>query len=54
MNNRIVNFAVKKAVSEETQGALYGTLGIDILAPLGTVGNINKQFTPPHLTLTQS
>ena len=45
MNNRIVNFAVKKAVSEEAQGALYGPLEIDIFAPLGT--NINNQFTPP-------
>ena len=54
MNNRIVNFAVKKAVGEEVQGDLYGPLGISLFAPLGTVNNINNQFTPPHLTLTQS
>ena len=47
MNNRIVNFAVKKAVGEEARGACYGPLGVGIFVPLGTVGNINKQFTPP-------
>ena len=47
MNNRIVNFAVKKWVSEDTRGALYTSLAIGIFAPLGTFANINKQFTPP-------
>ena len=47
MNNRIVNFAVKKTISEEACSARYGPLGIGIFAPLGTVNNINRQFTPP-------
>ena len=54
MNNRIVNFAVKKAIREEARGVPHGPLGIYLFASLGTVGIINNQFTPPRLTLTQS
>ena len=54
MINRIVNFQLKRLVSQDVQGDLDTARVANPFVALHPVNNINSQFTPPRHGLTVS
>ena len=50
MNNRIVNFQLKKVVNQDVQGGLDTSWVANPFVALHPANNINYQFTPPTLS----
>ena len=54
MINRIVNFQLKRVVSQDVQGGLDASRVANPVIALHPANNINCQFTPPRHVLTVS
>lgn len=54
MNNRIVNFQLKKVVSQDVRGGLGTSAVANPCVALRRVININYPFYPPRHNLTVS